>query len=189
MAIHAEATEFRATLGALGITPRRAAELFGVGPRSISQDHGRACAPQIEVNIRQVIEHALLDGDIAGVVVQRPRRIDDPIPRDLSSLAQTGERLDRILVGAPRPGSPLTHDTALDQLVIQEPDRGRERTIALVLSQQVEARALQRARLGVRGRDSVAKDAHAAPPRRTGGDACDTPPESLMRSMCALAAV
>jgi DNA-binding transcriptional regulator YdaS (Cro superfamily) len=35
MAIHAEATEFRATLGALGIAQHRVAQLFGVGPRSV----------------------------------------------------------------------------------------------------------------------------------------------------------
>src|SRR5262252_7024419 len=46
MALSTAATELRATLGALGLTQHRAAQLFGVGPRSVRRwQHGDRRVP------------------------------------------------------------------------------------------------------------------------------------------------
>ena len=89
-------------------------------------------APGIEVDVRQLGEHALLDRRIAGVVLDRARLVDDPVPRHPAVLADVGQRVVQVLIGSPRAGALLAELPALYELVVQKPRAGRQGTVALV---------------------------------------------------------
>src|SRR5258707_942294 len=68
---------------------------------ALAQNQRRTAAPGIKVGVRQPGEHALLDGLIAGVVLDRARLIDNPIPRDAAILTNVGQRIVQVLIGPP----------------------------------------------------------------------------------------
>ena len=83
MAIHAEAndsavakTEFRATLAALGIAQHRAAQLFGVGPRSVRrwQDGDRRVPCGVDIVLRLLAAGAVTVDQVEQVAVPIPAR-------------------------------------------------------------------------------------------------------------------
>jgi GcrA cell cycle regulator len=76
MAIHAATSEFRATLGALGITPRRAAALFGVGPRSVRrwQDGNRRVPRGVRIVLRLLAAGTVTISQVEQAAAPTPAR-------------------------------------------------------------------------------------------------------------------
>src|SRR5262249_45378750 len=70
------ATEFRATLGALGIAQHRVAQLFGVGPRSLRRwQHGDRRVPRgVGIVFRLLASGAVTIGQVEAAAVSAPAR-------------------------------------------------------------------------------------------------------------------
>jgi hypothetical protein len=76
MALSTAAAEFRATLGALGLTPRHAARIFAVGPRSIRrwQDGARSVPRAVTLVCRLMAMKAVTIEQVEEVAVSSPIR-------------------------------------------------------------------------------------------------------------------
>ena len=74
MALSATATEFRATLGALGLTPRHAAKLFAVAPRAIRrwQDGTRSVPRAVTLVCRLMAVGAVTIAQVEQAAVPSP---------------------------------------------------------------------------------------------------------------------
>jgi hypothetical protein len=76
MAIHAATTEFRTTVGALGIAPHRVAQLFGVGPRSVRrwQDGDRRVPCGVSIVLRLLAAGTVTVAQVEQAAVAIPAR-------------------------------------------------------------------------------------------------------------------
>jgi hypothetical protein len=93
--LSATATEFRATLGALGITQHRAAQLFGVGARSVRrwQDGDRRVPCGVDIVLRLLA---------AGTVtVTQVEQAAVPVPARTNGSAQPGPPAPLLVAPAP----------------------------------------------------------------------------------------
>jgi hypothetical protein len=106
MAIHAEAsglsvstTEFHATLGVLGITQHRAAQLFGVGPRSIRrwQDGDRRVPCGVGIVLRLLAAGTVTVAQVEQAAV--------PIPAQTNGSAKPTPPAPLLVEPAPEPSA------------------------------------------------------------------------------------